>query len=228
MEIKIEGLFVDDLDGEFTLGYNDGFESQTLCVFPNNHEENYETWLYPEDMEWDGIQLDHVLNVWFEENEWKFDLHCLPKNWKDIVTNDHGKDGKKSIHDVMLNYTPPTDERDVRVQHLHTTFDEVLLGQGIKEGGDIFDYLWNELLPLNWMEIEDSLLIDLIKKAIIKTPKPVKKSFNVVAKSISYYDLHVEAYTEEEALEIGKNTDGGHFSYDENGSWDIVRASEVE
>jgi hypothetical protein len=67
-----------------------------------------------------------------------------------------------------------------------------------------------------------------MKQKLNKEIKMKKKIFNVVAKSISYYDLEVEAHTKEEALEIGKNTDGGSFAYDDNGSWDIVEAYEVE
>jgi hypothetical protein len=62
--------------------------------------------------------------------------------------------------------------------------------------------------------------------------KKKKKIFNVVAKSVSYYDLEVEAYSEEEAYDIGNNADGADFCDREHegdfGSWDIVEANEVD
>jgi hypothetical protein len=99
MNLKQENLFVDDLDGQWTLGYNFGEKegTQTLCIFDDNGEENSDTWLYPND-----LGFDHVLNLWFEDNIWKFDLYSLPKNWREIVTQNKGRDGKKSILDIMF------------------------------------------------------------------------------------------------------------------------------
>lgn len=96
--MKTEWLFVDLLDGKWTLGFNDGYESQSLGFF----EDDFDTWLYPEEM---GI--DYVINVFREslEDKFQFNLYSLPENWRDIVTNDGGKDGKKSILDIMINIT---------------------------------------------------------------------------------------------------------------------------
>jgi len=92
--MKKEWLFVDLLDGKWSLGIDDGHETKTLAVF----EEDFEDWLYPEQ-----LGIDYVINVFREslEDKFQFNLYKLPVDWKDIVTNDKGKDGKKSIHDIM-------------------------------------------------------------------------------------------------------------------------------
>jgi len=50
-----------------------------------------------------------------------------------------------------------------------------------------------------------------------------KKTYNVRVESISYYDLEVEAESEDEAYDIGKESDGADFIEDGIGSWDIIR-----
>lgn len=101
--MKIEHLFVDLLDGKWSLGYNDGYESQTIGIF----EEDYEDWLYPDDLSLYGVPMDNVINVFREslEEKFQFNIYSLPDNWRDIVTNNSGKDGKKSIHDIMIDIT---------------------------------------------------------------------------------------------------------------------------
>jgi len=56
-------------------------------------------WLYPEDL---GIDL--VINLFTHEldDEVYMDIYALPPNWKKIVTQNRGKDGKPSIHDIMV------------------------------------------------------------------------------------------------------------------------------
>lgn len=94
--IKTKDLFVDELDGKYTLGLNRG-KHGTISIGNFSEEED---WLYPEDL---AEGLENVINVWLgEDYEWHFNIYKLPKNWKDIVTWDKGKDGKKSIHDIMI------------------------------------------------------------------------------------------------------------------------------
>lgn len=95
-EITTKNLFVDELDGKWTLGMtykNGGTES-----IANFEEED--SWLYPEDI---NGEPNIIINVWFDDGGWCFDVLDLPDNWKDIVTQDKGKDGKPSIHDIMIS-----------------------------------------------------------------------------------------------------------------------------
>lgn len=89
-------LFVDTLDGKWTLGLDMG-KHGTISL--GNFEE-HDSWLYPKE-----LGFDNIINVFSDqdnENLWHFNIYELPYNWKDIVTNDGGKDGKKSIHDIMI------------------------------------------------------------------------------------------------------------------------------
>jgi len=56
-------------------------------------------WLYPEDLDNEPI----VANIFFDDSEGKYysNFYTLPDDWKEIVTQDKGKDGKPSIHDIM-------------------------------------------------------------------------------------------------------------------------------
>jgi hypothetical protein len=86
-------LCVDDLDGKWTLFiYDAEAGTESLCCFDGN-----DAWLYPED-----LRHDNVVNVFKVENIWQFNVYALPKNWKDIVTNDNGNDEKQSILDIMF------------------------------------------------------------------------------------------------------------------------------
>lgn len=58
---------------------------------------DFDVWLYPEQLE-----RDMVLNVFRDEEDIQTNEYKLPENWKEIVTQDGGKDGKKSIHDIMI------------------------------------------------------------------------------------------------------------------------------
>jgi len=59
-------------------------------------------WIYPEDFTVDKYK-DMIINV-FQEEDYPVELnkYKLPDNWKNIVTQDKGKDGKASIHDIMI------------------------------------------------------------------------------------------------------------------------------
>lgn len=50
----------------------------------------------------------------------------------------------------------------------------------------------------------------------------------VIAKTVSFPTLEVEAASEKEAFEIAENTDGGDFTPDYDGTWETVRAEVVE
>ena len=54
------------------------------------------------------------------------------------------------------------------------------------------------------------------------------KKYRITASSISYYTLEVEAESEDEAWRIGKDADGGDFSPDGDGDWDIVDVEEAK
>jgi len=98
MDITEKNLFVDELDGKWTLGLDMG-KHGTISI-GNFDVDDDEAWLYPEDL---SEGLENVINVWLDENnKWQFNVYDLPDNWKDIVTNDKGKDGKRSIHDIMI------------------------------------------------------------------------------------------------------------------------------
>jgi len=79
----------------------------------------YETWYYPKE-----LGIDNVINVWFQDDEIKIDVYELPKNWKELVTNDGGQDGKKSIHDLMSEVFVPNRVCE-RCGYTNEDFDEV-------------------------------------------------------------------------------------------------------
>jgi len=58
---------------------------------------DFDIWLYPED-----LNQDLVINICADEGEIMTNTYSLPENWRDLVTNDKGKDGKQSIHDIMV------------------------------------------------------------------------------------------------------------------------------
>jgi len=93
MTLTKEMLFVDDLDGRWTLGINYGEEgTMTLCAF----NDESDVWLYPEE-----LGYENIVNVWFDDDNWNIEVYDLPENWREIVTHNRGKDGKPSIHDIM-------------------------------------------------------------------------------------------------------------------------------
>jgi len=62
-------------------------------------------WLYPEDLgDCEGEEENYVINLFTHEgdNEVYMDVYDLPIGWRDIVTKNNGKDGKPSIHDIMI------------------------------------------------------------------------------------------------------------------------------
>ena len=96
MKLRPENLFVDELDGRWTLGLTDengGTESI-------GHFEKDDAWLYPHE-----LGFDYVINVFLCKDDlktWHFNVYDLPKNWSEIVTQDSGMDGKPSVHDIMV------------------------------------------------------------------------------------------------------------------------------
>ena len=54
------------------------------------------------------------------------------------------------------------------------------------------------------------------------------KKFKVIASSITYYTVEIEAENEDEAWNIGCEADGGDFEPDGNGDWEIVEVREVQ
>lgn len=53
------------------------------------------------------------------------------------------------------------------------------------------------------------------------------KTFKILASSVSYYTLELEAETEEEAFLLAKEADGSDFEPDGEGDWVIVNVEEV-
>lgn len=53
------------------------------------------------------------------------------------------------------------------------------------------------------------------------------KKFKVIASSITYYKIEIEAETEDEAWQIAKDTDGGEFKEIALGDWAKVDIAEV-
>lgn len=53
------------------------------------------------------------------------------------------------------------------------------------------------------------------------------KKFKVIASSITYYKIEIEAETEDEAWQIAKDTDGGEFKEIALGDWAQVDIAEV-
>ena len=97
MKITKDVLFVDDLDGKWTLGIDMGSQG-TMSLY--TFDDCSDNWIYPED-----INEDYIINVWFNdfENKWEIEVYDLPINWREIATQDKGKDGKPSIHDIMVS-----------------------------------------------------------------------------------------------------------------------------
>lgn len=54
------------------------------------------------------------------------------------------------------------------------------------------------------------------------------KKFKVVASSISYYTVEIEAENEDEAWDMAREIDGGDFEPDGDGDWEIYSVAEVE
>ncbi len=55
-----------------------------------------------------------------------------------------------------------------------------------------------------------------------------KKKYHVVMQSVEYYGIDVEAYDEDEAMELAENTDGGEFVFECNTPWEIDEVKEYE
>jgi len=53
------------------------------------------------------------------------------------------------------------------------------------------------------------------------------KKFKVIASSITYYTLEIEAESELRAWQLAKEADGGDFEPDGEGDWDISSVEEV-
>ena len=53
------------------------------------------------------------------------------------------------------------------------------------------------------------------------------KKFKVVASSITYYTVEIEAENEDEAWGMARDIDGGDFESDDQGDWEIYSVSEV-
>jgi len=54
------------------------------------------------------------------------------------------------------------------------------------------------------------------------------KKFKVVASSISYYTVVIEAENDDEAWDIAHDLDGGNFEAEDQGDWEIYSVSEVQ
>ena len=94
-------FFVDDLDGEWTVGVDHGMERGTESVITVSGEDD---WIYPEDIEKQiGEALPYVLNVYSGGKGVKpeLDVYILPDDWESRVTKNHGIDHLPSIHDLM-------------------------------------------------------------------------------------------------------------------------------
>jgi len=55
-------------------------------------------WLYPEQLDDEPL----VVNIFECQGSIECNIYSLPDNWKDIVTQNKGEDGKPSIHDIMI------------------------------------------------------------------------------------------------------------------------------
>ncbi len=96
MKLRSENLFVDELDGKWTLGFTD-IKCGTESIANFNEED---AWLYPHD-----LRCNHVINVYLDEVDketWHFNVYDLPENWAELVSQDGGNDGKPSMHDIMM------------------------------------------------------------------------------------------------------------------------------
>lgn len=62
---------------------------------------NEDKWEYP-----DETGEDTVINTFTDEDgSTQQNIYTLPANWREVVTQDNGKDGKPSIHDIMTEKT---------------------------------------------------------------------------------------------------------------------------
>lgn len=55
----------------------------------------------------------------------------------------------------------------------------------------------------------------------------MKKTYRVTASSIQYYYVDVEAYSENDAWLLAKELDGGDFTRDGTGDWEVISAHEL-
>lgn len=53
-------------------------------------------WLFPRDL---GENL--VVNIHNNDGTYKTNFYPLPKDWRERITKNKGKDGKPSIHEIM-------------------------------------------------------------------------------------------------------------------------------
>ena len=54
------------------------------------------------------------------------------------------------------------------------------------------------------------------------------KKYTVTASSITYYTLEIEADSYAEARDIAHSADGGDFTQDGIGDWEIIEVREVD
>jgi len=54
------------------------------------------------------------------------------------------------------------------------------------------------------------------------------KKYTVTASSITYYTVEIEAENDEEAWDIAHSADGGDFTQDGMGDWEIIEVREVD
>jgi len=54
------------------------------------------------------------------------------------------------------------------------------------------------------------------------------KKFKVVASSISYYTVEIEAENDDEAWDLARDMEGGDFEAEDTGDWEIYSVSEVQ
>ena len=54
------------------------------------------------------------------------------------------------------------------------------------------------------------------------------KKFKVIASSISYFTIEIEAEDDLQAWQLAKETDGGEFEPDGDGDWEIYSVEEVK
>lgn len=54
------------------------------------------------------------------------------------------------------------------------------------------------------------------------------KKYIITASSITYYTLEIEAADHDEAYDIAHNADGGDFTQDGMGDWEIVEIREAQ
>jgi hypothetical protein len=54
------------------------------------------------------------------------------------------------------------------------------------------------------------------------------KKYQVIASSISYYSLIIEAENDDEAWDMARDADGGDFEPHDQGDWEIYSVGEVQ